>query len=492
MLARSEQTLQVQEKTALPPRLVDVGDSAAAILYLREKDGQKGRYCALSYSWGRSKSFRTHKATYQGRIRGFKHEDLPTTIRDAVCLTRCLGFQYIWVDALCIVQDDKADWARNSAMMDEIYGFATLTIAASTCEDKWQSLFRHRPIPVGVSITSACSNDKSKHGKLSLSQREGVFEDIFKAAPLASRAWTLQERVLSRRTVHFTNEQLFWECQQYGLGEDGSNFDKSFSSRSFLPPLGVSATPNLSQMLARWRILVDDYSQRNLFATGDKLPALAGLAHQFQEFTSATYLAGIWKEDLPLGLLWTIHTSTLVDIGHSAPEFRAPSWSWASIDGAVHCDGYQGLVLTSSSSPPTTQMEVLETQIVLKEERSPFGAVFEGVLRVRGITQNLSRGLERRGLLSASSRTGTVPLGYPMHAGKGTVLFDNDTQEGADLPKDFSCLLVDKRKDDEGQVVSAFLVVREVGSGRFQRIGAGYIEGDAFFCTSPTTTLALV
>ncbi|KIW94695.1 uncharacterized protein Z519_04672 [Cladophialophora bantiana CBS 173.52] len=172
----------------LPPRLIDVGGISSATLRLKETDGLYGRYCALSYSWGRSKSFRTHRATYQDRIRGFRLEDLPTTIRDAACLTQNLGFQYLWVDALCIVQDDRDDWAKNSAIMDEIYGFATLTIAASVCEDKWQPLFRKRTQAESVQISSPCSNDSSRYGTMTLSHSDGLFDDIVKASRLACRA----------------------------------------------------------------------------------------------------------------------------------------------------------------------------------------------------------------------------------------------------------------------------------------------------------------
>ncbi len=478
----------------LPPRLIDVSGSS---LFLRETQGLYGQYCALSYSWGRSKSFRTHKATYRDRIRGFTLDDLPTTIKDAVRLTRTLGFQYLWIDALCIIQDDTKDWAINSAVMDLVYGFATLTIAASFCKDKWQPLFRPRPRPQSFEIPSPCSKDKSKHGTVTLSRREGVFADIFKSSPLATRAWTLQEWILSRRTIHFTNEQMFWECQEAGFAEDGSSFDKSFSSRTFLPPAGTTGafSPDLTQMLARWRVMVDDYAQRNLFSTSDKLPALAGLAHQFQHLTGASYLAGMWREELPLGLLWTIHTSALVGTGQRSTKWRAPSWSWASIDGGIHCDGYQGLVLMASPGPPSEQLEILSAEIQLKDEANAFGEVTKAILHVRGRVQRLRRTPQRRQHSRATSgRSGAIPLGYPMRSGMGAVIFDNEATERHAIPEEFSCLLVDRRRDedDDGELMSAFLVIEKVSEGCFQRAGAGYVEGAALFNSDCLTTIALL
>ncbi|KAJ9615890.1 hypothetical protein H2200_001967 [Cladophialophora chaetospira] len=461
---------EYSDDAPLPPRLIEVGSSTSKTLSLRETRGMRGRYCALSYSWGRSKSFKTSKATYQERLRGFALDDLPTTIRDAIRLTRALQFQFIWVDALCIVQDDKLDWAENSAIMDQIYGFATITIAASLCDDKWHSLYRKRNQPQSIRISSL-SNTKSRikpeRGVMTISRRDGVFSDIFMAAPLASRAWTLQEWLLSRRTVHITSEQIFWECQERGFGEDGSSFDQSFSSRVFLPPAGISPKPDLTQMLSRWKGVVDAYSQRKLFATSDKLPALAGLAHQFQQLTDASYLAGMWREEMPLGLLWTVQTSSLVETGRSAPEWRAPSWSWASIDGAVHCDGYQGLVLMASPGPTLEQLEIVASEITLKNEANPFGEVTKAVLRVRGKAQRLRRKPQRLQHRTTSGRSGSVPLGYSMQSGKGGVTFDNEATERGDVPEEFSCLLVDKRVDDEGELMSAFLVIEEVPGALF-------------------------
>ncbi|EXJ71078.1 uncharacterized protein A1O5_06071 [Cladophialophora psammophila CBS 110553] len=475
---------------SLPPRLIDVGGISSATLRLKETDGLYGRYCALSYSWGRSKSFRTHRATYQDRIRGFRLEDLPTTIRDAAYLTYNLGFQYLWVDALHIIQDDRDDWAKNSAIMDEIYGFATLTIAASVCEDKWQPLFRKRTQAESIQISSPCSNDSSRYGTMTLSHSDGLFDDIVKASPLACRAWTLQESALSLRVVYFTKQRVFWECQQSVLAEDGSIFDKSLRSRIFLPPL--DRKPTLQLKLVRWQSVVDDYAPRRLFAASDKLPALAGLARQFQQITGATYVAGLWREGLPLDLLWTVNANLITQTGHRVKSWRAPSWSWASIDGAVRSDGYQNLVLTSSSGPPVEQLEILDIDISPREGANPFGEITRATLHVRGKVQRLSRALKRQRPYSKRGRLTKVSRSYPTEPPSGEITFDDEVLDGAVVPVDFLCLLVDRRKFDSGHYGSAFIAVEEVENGHFKRLGAGYIDGDSFFASECLQALTLI
>ncbi|EXJ92022.1 hypothetical protein A1O3_00572 [Capronia epimyces CBS 606.96] len=502
----------------LPTRLIDVGsmsetETEPPVLRLKETLGSYGRYCALSYSWGRSKSFRTHRSTYTDRIQGFQLDDLPITIREAVRFTRLLGYRYIWVDALCIIQDDARDWARESACMDQIYGLATLTIAASACRDKWDGLVHGRRRHQGVAVTSGCSNS-SNVGTMFFSPRAGVIRDVIDGSPLANRAWTLQEQHLSRRTVHFTREQVYWECQQCYLAEDGLDSTKEGSDKNFLaaPATARSSSnpnpnPTWDWMLTRWQWVVENYAQRKLFAPSDKLPALAGLANQFRQRTGATYLAGLWREELPLGLLWTIQTAGsgsgsdsgsgrglgVRDTGHSAAEYRAPSWSWASIDGAVHYAGYADMVTMSSADTALEQLQVLSADMSLKQAENACGEVTTAVLRVRGKVQRARRTLEK----PATRWAGSVRLGYFLH-GKGEIVFDNENVnemvEGDPvfLPIEFPCLLVDRRKEPDGTYSSCFLALEEVHQACYKRIGVGYAEGPDWFASCDSITLSLV
>ncbi|KAF2030724.1 hypothetical protein EK21DRAFT_14841, partial [Setomelanomma holmii] len=92
--------------------------------------GERGRYVALSYSWGLTRTFTTTLTTYGIHKSGFTLGDLPATIRDAVLIARYMGIQYVWADSLCIIQDSAADWAYEAARMCSIYSNATVTFAA--------------------------------------------------------------------------------------------------------------------------------------------------------------------------------------------------------------------------------------------------------------------------------------------------------------------------------------------------------------------------
>ncbi|RDW71840.1 hypothetical protein BP5796_07874 [Coleophoma crateriformis] len=238
-----------------PSRLIDVeSDADPKSLRLWETtkvnaagdiQRTKGRYSALSYSWGPedSKRFTTKKDTREARLKGFSLEELPTTIRDAVVLTRKLGLRYLWVDALCIVQDDVDDWAEESARINEVYGNAVITIAAAACEDKWDGIFRKWDLPPSqsVSIHSKCSND-DRTGTMTISDTVGSLYEILDRSPLSNRAWVLQERVLSRRTIHFAKDQMYWECQNHAVAEDGTIFSDTFSVNKYLSwPGGVDS-----------------------------------------------------------------------------------------------------------------------------------------------------------------------------------------------------------------------------------------------------------
>ncbi len=325
-----------------------------------------------------------------------------------------------------------------------------------------------------------------------ISDRDGSLEYVLDRSPLASRAWTLQERTLSRRTIHFAKDQMYWECQRHCVAENGSSFRNITRIESFATRDGAGE-PASNVLLRRWWHVVRDYVERNLFAESDKLPALAGLASQFHRATGATYLAGVWLEDLPLALLWSTVSGRFNPTGRSTKKWRAPSWSWVSIEGALDCTMNRPL---APGYTVVEQLEILSHDVILRDNKNPFGEVTSAVLRVRGKMQQATRGTEKRewdygGVL------GNLELGFPVNdQGDGLhgheVFFDNETVEGVVLPTEILCLLVDKRRSDRYGYSSYFLAIERIGPGRFKRIGTGLLKGRSWFDGCSLVSLDLV
>ena len=209
----------LEARSELPTRVVDVGqggeDFGLLHLYVPEP-GEQGHYTILSHCWGRlseelKRTYCTTRANFGARrTQGFDAKVLPQTFRDAVRVTRELGKRYIWIDSLCIIQDDEADWAAESKKMETAFQNAYCTIAAASAKDSTKGFLgraivkQHHPY---VKIPTA------SHGTVYICSLTDDFErDVERDSVLNKRAWVLQERALSRRTIHFTAGQTYWEC----------------------------------------------------------------------------------------------------------------------------------------------------------------------------------------------------------------------------------------------------------------------------------------
>jgi hypothetical protein len=137
----------LQKETPLPTRLIHVSSNIEEPLRLRTTEGMTGQYVALSYVWGTGTTLKTTRSTMASRMEGFRPEELPNSIRDAVEITRRMGFEYLWVDALCIIQGDFDDWNHESALMARVYGGAAFTISADLAENTDQGILHARNLP---------------------------------------------------------------------------------------------------------------------------------------------------------------------------------------------------------------------------------------------------------------------------------------------------------------------------------------------------------
>ena len=238
----------VKRTNFLPTRLVDISGDATKITLLVSDgiiDGED-EYATLSHCWG-SKVQPTMAALTHGSladfIAGVNTTSLPQTFQDAVWLTRRLGIRYLWVDSLCIMQDDHDDWTRESAKMCDVYRNASLTIAASRAAGSSEGFLGERKereyARVPFCIENPSPSPLSRKDSDDVSQTTTVSGEALVFAlpprlvydpnycvyledePLMKRAWALQERYLSRRTLHFCHDQIYFECEHSFISEDG-------------------------------------------------------------------------------------------------------------------------------------------------------------------------------------------------------------------------------------------------------------------------------
>jgi len=168
-----------------------------------------GKFVALSHQWGsftQHRKFCTYKKNFEALQRGIRVTELPKTFYDAVVVTRNLGVQYLWIDSLCIIQDDAEDWEKESTLMEQVYSSAYVTIAASCASGTDDGFLKKRPERQYVTITTTAGTPYY------LCEAIDDFSTDVDHGELNSRGWVLQERALSRRTIYFTEKQSYWEC----------------------------------------------------------------------------------------------------------------------------------------------------------------------------------------------------------------------------------------------------------------------------------------
>lgn len=320
----------------MPTRLLDIGidgDHLWKLHITAETPIISHNYITLSYRWGTSQALTLTGTNIEELRRGKPIGELPLTFRDAVTVARRLSIRYLWIDSLCIVQDSPEDWATESVMMRHVYANSACNISAAASLDPHGGLFRERKL---VDV---------QPGVLRLNKRwysisdEPYWERWVSHTPLHRRGWVFQERLLAPRILHFTEKQIFWECftekkcEAYPFPRIAYTFHKN------IDPLIMAASSrhpwgslNDSQFMM-WTDLVSEYSQCAVTEPADKLVAFEGVANLFQEFTGDEYLAGLWRSRLCECLGWGARDDTK---NRRPTHYRAPSWSWASIDGEVY------------------------------------------------------------------------------------------------------------------------------------------------------------
>ncbi|KAK4443654.1 hypothetical protein QBC34DRAFT_443203 [Podospora aff. communis PSN243] len=317
---------------------------------------------------------------------------LPPTFRDAVLITRRLGYRHLWIDSLCIIQDSREDWEREALRMGDVYRYGELNISASAARNCHEGIFAKRDSPAYFSSAIRLPFRSAKF-EVGLDHREWMYVrpgnwDSFREhitgaeSTLASRGWVLQEALLSPRTVHYSRRQMFWECE-HGTFAEGrvdalarpsakamllAPAPGLWSHKMILPPTLPEGVPPADgekervEVHTSWLQVVENYSARKLTVPTDVLPALAGAASVFQTRLKGSYLAGLFRGYLLEGLMWRTKTGAPAAL---RPGSKLPSWSWSSIIGGVTFE----IAYSSNVLPPvlvgTATARILEARTFL-------------------------------------------------------------------------------------------------------------------------------
>lgn len=511
----------------LPTRVINVGsENGTQDPFLYESAGEHERYITLSYCWGRQKSFSTTRDTILERKRGIAWSCLPKTFQDAVVIVRKLGVTYLWIDALCIVQDDERDWQRESGRMASIYGSSYLTICATRAGDVGDGCFgprpssnEHRYCDETGKAFSIFVRPMLKHDAL----RDWVFTGT--DYPAFERAWCLQERILARRVVHYTKWEIVWDCRTKCLCECGGVAeDERESTGTLRKPSdeetrmslmgaynrGLGKIEHLQGVLASsdsspeeieeatfdlqdeawelWANVLENYGTRKLTYQSDLLPALSGLARRLQEAGLGTYLAGLWWIDIYRQLTWS--STGGLDI-HRPPSYIAPSFSPLSRYGAVHYARTGTDIWYHEAT-----FKILEGACTPKG-LDPTGEVTSGFIRLSGPL--VAATLES---VQAGGFSGVEVTCHTTHDKSNQFKFKwaPDTKEDADLsPGDVIYILRlfshDKNgADGEVGLTSSGLVLQRCGTGEeeYRRIGFQHFVRRSVFQDAQMTEITII
>jgi hypothetical protein len=292
----------------------------------------KPNYITLSHCWGPPNGPRpqeTRKANLEAHATGIPMESLPRTFRDTVRIALRLHQKFLWIDSLCIIQDDKADWEYEANIMAAIYGNSLLTIAATSsinCESGCNLERRSSRTIEGTATSVPGSFPNYRTGfdfNFKLKRNEGLQLLWQGRPPLHTRGWVMQEALLSPRILHMATQQMIWQCREEFAGEDIDGLSANRTA-SHLQESGFLWQQNrrLRHGWEFWWKIAEQYAQMKFTYQSDRLPALAGIIQLQAARLADKPLLGLWEKTIAKDLGW----------GHTGPQKSrspdAPTWSW--------------------------------------------------------------------------------------------------------------------------------------------------------------------
>jgi hypothetical protein len=287
-------------------------------------------YFTLSYVWGTAAQFMLIKDVVQDSMKeGFFSDigtKIPQSIRDAMQVCRNIGVRYLWVDALCIIQDDDQDKGDQIMLMDEIYGHALAVLVVAAGESA-----EHGIPGMGERTRALVNCEEAVDGKILMTSLASTTNSA-KLSHWNTRAWTYQEYILGNRLLVFTETYVFFRCAQtiFRDGEVLSDTGEPFPVPAQSGDDWISVTAQAPEDMDPkeiWKQYYDGllafYLRRNMKFDTDSLPAFSGVLKVLSK-RLGPFHHGLPKKYFARSLLWN-------DAHHGIFDRRAcfPSWSWA-------------------------------------------------------------------------------------------------------------------------------------------------------------------
>ncbi|KIW90807.1 uncharacterized protein Z519_08590 [Cladophialophora bantiana CBS 173.52] len=502
-----------------PARLLHINPTTRNTFRLEKfaKRSRPPRYVTLSHCWGAGTAVTLTTANQQHLSAEWSPiNSLPKRFQDAMQITIWMGVEYIWIDALCIIQDSRDDWLAESTKMGDIYTNSFCNIAA-TSADPQKGCFTERLVymaePYPLSDPQLHNREKTY-----VIGYDDFWSNSLTDTALHTRGWVLQERLLSPRTIHFGQEQIFWECrcemacEAYpdGIPEQFHNrkmhawrqadkilnpaykrpSDASLISK-YLPRListwlsPGSKTDEPYWVYEVWSRIVEVYMECKLSYAEDKLVAISGIAQKVTEATNERYLAGLWDNALlPQSLLWHVlgrrqadGTPSVRSASAGDEDYRAPSWSWASLEAKViwnwpaKCDKVVMDILSTNVEQPkgSRLARVSSAQMKIR------GSLFEACLQIA--SRDMDGNPEEDGLYTLVLDSQDYSNNLQQYSMEPTIYLDTPMMPESDSMDVFLlpiCTQWQERSGVEATTLAGLLlrkVVSPTAGTRYERIG---------------------
>lgn len=370
----------------LPTRVLDV--SSHERIKVSESHGERADYAALSHRWGPPTTAKLllKKSNLNELRNGVPLCTLPKTYRDAVRFTKGMGLRYLWIDSLCILQDNRQDWLQEGEKMADVYSNALFTISATTAVGDSSGIFIRKYEQTTALYADSVSDKQNRvylRGCYTHKQCTKSLED----GEMTRRGWIFQEALLSHRLIHFPSDCcIVWECRANFRTDDGTNLEHKYSKFGTTRQKNWSECLNAAARLTKllhtamdinipreesshalaeqasprqhtstriafqrhWSGIIKDYTSRHLTVNDDRLHAISGTIEFVKKLTGFANVGGLWIPTLPYELFWLsrFKPNANVSDGENLSKerlYRAPSWSWVSVKHPITYDSVHSI-----------------------------------------------------------------------------------------------------------------------------------------------------